>query len=421
MKAICLLLAPCIAFASQARRAELVVFDNAESSLVHFPSRSMTVLSENEVAETLARVMGTESPVAHSGNTLPSGDLFNKPAVNLLFTIEDFEKNSSSKVNSMISSKQTYTVEESSDSVGFPTSLLHGTKPSGRGLPDIVQQSGAGEQPMVMCVSSNKVAAAACDVGSSVAWSAKARRFESTDGSVWAAESDLKTALAGKHSLAGVLQAVGGEVVGSTIGVKGASFDLATDMDLEFFLELFLFTSLPNKLFADANAAQKLADSSTDLLSLTFSSLKSLGEYYGRDSAQYSAAQAVVDEAAFKILNDFEELLPEKLVVELLLVDHQDEAQKSAAAASRRLLAINDQQPLFGLYLPQQVVECIPTEIHPCPPSSADIANWNIFFWMFLFLAFILSMSVCGLCNMELGRDSLLYAKFQTEIIDKRD
>jgi len=73
------------------------------------------------------------------------------------------------------------------------------------------------------------------------------------------------------------------------------------------------------------------------------------------------------------------------------------------------------------LYLPQQVVECIPTEIHPCPPSSADIANWNIFFWMFLFLAFILSMSVCGLCNMELGRDSLLYAKFQTEIIDKRD
>jgi hypothetical protein len=70
--------------------------------------------------------------VAHSGNTLPSGDLFNKPAVNLLFTIEDFEKNSSSKVNSMISSKQTYTVEESSDSVGFPTSLLHGTKPSGK-------------------------------------------------------------------------------------------------------------------------------------------------------------------------------------------------------------------------------------------------------------------------------------------------
>jgi hypothetical protein len=323
----------------------------------------------------------------------------------------------------MIASKQAYAVEEDSSSIGFPTSVLHGANPSGRGLPDLVKESGTGStRSMVLCASSSKTASSACDVGASVVWSAETRRFESTDGSVWATASDLQSALKSQHSLASILKAVGGELADSTVSVNTASFDLTKEVDLQFFLELYLFTNLPNKLFADAAAAQKLVDSSTDLLSLTFSSLKTLGEYYGRDSTQYTAGQAIVDEAAVKILKDFEELLPEKLVVELLLVDQVGEATESAAAGGRRLLADGGEEtPYFGLYMPQQVKPCISTPVMTCPPTSAEIADWNIFFWSMFFLMFILGLSLCGLFNMEIGRDSLLYAKFQTEIIDKRD
>lgn len=418
-------LAAVVAGVSQERRAKLAIFDNAEIPLVHFPSRSSAQITEDAAAETLARVIGTSSPVAHSNEALPSGDLFNRPSVNLLLAIEDYVQNSSSKINSMTASAPTYSLTEAKDSIGFPLSMLHGTKQGEHGLPDLLQSSGSDQsKSMVFCASGSKVAASACDVGMSVSWNAKDRVFEASDGSVWATESDLQKALSAKHSLAGIVQAAGGDAASRKIQFHRedatVSFDLSQDVDLLFFLELYVFTSLPNRLFTDEAAAQRLTDSSTDLVSLTFSSLKTLGEFYGRDSNVYAVAQALVDEAAFKVVSDFKELLPEKLAVETLLIQPVQEEAVHAAASRRRLLAAADVK-LHPQTYPFAVLPCISTATTECPPSAADIANWNIFFWSIVLLGGMLGLSLCGLFGMDVGRDSLLYAKFQTEIIDKHD
>ena len=103
--------------------------------------------------------------VAHSNEALPSGDLFNRPSVNLLLTIEDYGEwtdrdvmwtnlptysqhpravqNSSTKINSMTASAPTYSLSEAKDSIGFPLSVLHGTKQGEHGLPDLLQSSGS--------------------------------------------------------------------------------------------------------------------------------------------------------------------------------------------------------------------------------------------------------------------------------------
>jgi hypothetical protein len=56
-----------------------------------------------------------------------------------------------------------------------------------------------------------------------------------------------------------------------------------------------------------------------------------------------------------------------------------------------------------------------PAEENYCPPLIEDISAYQIFLWTSFVLFLILSSAVSCLCNMDVGYDSLLYAKFRAD------
>lgn len=51
----------------------------------------------------------------------------------------------------------------------------------------------------------------------------------------------------------------------------------------------------------------------------------------------------------------------------------------------------------------------------PMPFSGADIVNYQVALWTAIALVAVLFLAVCSMTNMDVGRDSLLYAKFQAD------
>ena len=68
---------------------------------------------------------------------------------------------------------------------------------------------------------------------------------------------------------------------------------------------------------------------------------------------------------------------------------------------------------LYGCAM-RQIDACVPA-CHIDFFALTATAFLQVFFWTAVLLAVMLLLATCALCNMDVGRDSLLYAKFITE------
>ena len=106
--------------------------------------------------------------------------------------------------------------------------------------------------------------------------------------------------------------------------------------------------------------------------------------------------------------------MPNRLVSEIVLVDGK---RLPVVASGRRLLQAAGPKAAFSPVAPIAIGSCIDVDRNgePCPPTLGEIERVQLFFWTMVLLIIMLLMSTCCLCNMDIGRDSLLYAKFITE------
>ena len=107
-------------------------------------------------------------------------------------------------------------------------------------------------------------------------------------------------------------------------------------------------------------------------------------------------------------------MVPNRLVSQLVLLDTVD---TPVVASSRRLLQAAAAKPAYSPKAPIEIADCVlfSKDGEICPPTLGEIERVQLFFWTLVVLILVLSMSVCCLCNMDIGRDSILYAKFITE------
>jgi len=390
--------------------AQMVLLQNANDStsrpLVHFSQSEPQVLRDNEVSEVISRILGTSSAVSPGLNRrLPSGDLLNRPAANLLLTVDYFQqgKTEAPVMTTMINSNKHYKilVEESQIGADIPAALK--------------ESIGDSKQPLVMCVSASEEAASnTCDEADILSWNTQQGRDS------FVAEVKEQQQEHAVFKLLGSFIAHGGsaKVVTTESGSPGLSlskgsssvvFDLSNEADMVLFLELHTMASLPERLSENSS----IMDESPDFFSLTVASLKTLAKSYGDDSLQYKMGVSVVDSAIKQVVENFEKLMPNRLVSQVVLMEDMHEP---VAATSRRLLqaaTVTAYKPLP----PIAIGECLDytADGEPCPPTLGEIERVQMFFWTMVILIIMLLMSTCCLCNMDIGRDSLLYAKFITE------
>jgi len=406
------------------------VNDTSSRPLLHFSNREPQILSENEATEVISRVLGTPSSVAPAPDRrLPSGDLLNRPAGNLLLTVDYFQKGkaASPALSAMAASNAGYQVLLEDGNESPPISFLDGKK-SGLGIPATLKQSvGEAAEPLVMCMSADELFTAACDVGSALSWNPTKRQFQTADPEVWMSGAEFQEQLHEQKHGHGVFKLLRSFVANGGVAkfVSGESpviqlqhdpsadaveFDMANDADMLLFMELYLMASLPERLSGKA----AINDNSPDLFVLTVSGLKYMVQAYGEDSAQYKLALSVVDSAVEQVVENFSQLMPNRLVSEVVLVDS---ANAAVAASARRLLQAEGSKTAFLPKAPIEIAECVDFDINGelCPPTLGQIERVQLFFWTMVILIIMLIMSTCCLCNMDIGRDSLLYAKFITE------
>jgi len=313
-------------------------------------------------------------------------------------------------LESMMSLNANYKVllEESRIAAGVPASLKESVR-----------------DPLVMCVSASEESASNACEGEGIAyWNPTSRQFQSSDATVLMSGDDFVNQVKQQqqeHAVFNLLRsfmANGGSAkynagaIELSLGSASTRFDLANEADMLFLMELHMMASLPERLSKDA----RIMDESPDFFALTVSGLRTVAETYGEDSVNYKIAVAVVDSAVEQVVQNFENLMPNQLVSQVVFADTYSGA---VSATARRLLqapapAPATFTPVAPVEVQQTCIDFTPSG-EPCPPTLGEIERVQLFFWTLVILIIMLLMSTCCLCNMDVGRDSLLYAKFITE------
>jgi len=407
--------------------ADMMLLHNDNTSngspLLHFSSSEPEILSQDEVTEVIARALGTISTVLPGiQRRLPSGDLFNRPAANLLITIESFQQGliEAPVLKTMLDSNAHYKVSMEDAAVGA-------------GVPEALKDStGEANEPIVMCVSASE-ASNICGSQNTVRWNSASREFETEDATVWMSGEEFLNELSEqkeKHAVFNLLSsfvanggtakytttADGSPAIDLTVGSVSTVLDMSDEADMMLVMELQLMASIPQKLAAD----RRIKDETPDFFSLAVASLKKLASVYNEDSEHFKVSVAFLDSAVAQVLENFEKLMPNQLVSQVILME---EKIAPMTATARRLLATSDDVAFRPVTRLSVETDCIDftSSGEPCPPTGGEIERTQVFFWTLVLLIVMLLASTCALVNMDIGRDSLLYAKFITEHDLKND
>lgn len=374
-----------------------------------------------------------------------------------MLTLLDFDTGSTNAnyVGSMLSSEVSFKVGWDAKLTGAPLAQFLQNENPTLDLPNVLKHGHGNSQ--LLCASGAQEFASLCGSGTSIQWDQK--RFSDQNGQVWLDTTTMESAFLKEHRQGSIklldhFVAIGGSaqlhksaagdlLLEAAFSSLSATFDLSSKDDLMLFMELQLFATIPLIISSNATLAHMFRDSSPDLLSLTISGLKALKDTHGRQSHKFRLAQAIVDSSIKLILGRFSGLVPRQLISEVISVkscSKNANVSHSKRHAGRRLLAtsVASADPAAhsaahpntpSLERPDQsfAYNCNqtslgdPAQVNYCPPLIDDISAYQIFVWTAVALFLMLYAAVSSLANMDLGYDSLLYAKFQADTHGKTD
>jgi hypothetical protein len=200
----------------------------------------------------------------------------------------------------------------------------------------------------------------------------------------------------------------------SAAGSTPEVFYSSSAADRAFVHELFLLEALAQQLqTVGATAAAAVAP---QLIIAHCSALSALSAEYGRSGAKVAAAQALLDTALAALLNT------------------PYTVQTTAGTAATRPLRFTAQiisgQLLHTAAAAQPWEEVTGAVRHLASNSSntttgnatlVDITQYQLNLWTGVFFALLVFAAIYGVATMDIGRDSLLYAKFQADTTSKVD
>ncbi|KAG5175254.1 hypothetical protein JKP88DRAFT_351601 [Tribonema minus] len=325
------------------------------------------------------------------GVSLPAGDLFNRPDANLVIFLDGVTTSAAPWRDTMPFLQETfgagappfYTISTDGAGGDAAASVLHGALAS----QPLARSGGA-----VFCGSRSAplYATPACFTAGSLSRAARVPSGKSFDllGLTGAYDAATRT--------------------WSVEGPGGVAAQLRADSpsDAALLQELALLAAARAQLLGARRSAAAAAPPALAVLHLT-----ALGEAArgGSSGAGVAAAAAVLDAALRGALAPGAQPEGEQLVLTAQLVVGAQLAPAAAAAATaemsaaaRRLAAAAGANATANVTL-------------------VDITQYQLNLWTGVFFALLVVAAIYGVASMDIGRDSLLYAKFQADTSAKND
>jgi hypothetical protein len=209
----------------------------------------------------------------------------------------------------------------------------------------------------------------------------------------------------------------------STAGSAPEVFYSSLAADRAFVHELFLLEALAQQLqTVDAKAttttaAAAAAAAAPQLIIAHCSALSALSAEYGRSGAKVAAAQALLDTALAALLNT-----PYTVKTTTAGDDATRPLRFTAQIISgQQLHPAAAAQPWEEIVAVRHLAGNNSSNTTAGNTTLIDITQYQLNLWTGVFFALLIFAAIYGVATMDIGRDSLLYAKFQADTTSKVD
>jgi len=233
-----------------------------------------------------------------------------------------------------------------------------------------------------------------------------------------------------------------------------AHFDLSLPEDMCLFSELQSSYSLV-KVLHSPDVAPLIHDDFPDFFAISFKSIDSLVEKYGRHSTRVIGALYVLDRSIPLLFDRFSQLYPNRLLSEIVLLGSHPNTLSVENSQGKELISLFNRKEVFAglfpsLYIPRGIDKTFSSELerigfelfsfpsnaksmsyadpvsfyfteetslsNPSAPSqnvtSAEVAKYQIVLWTSVLLAFVTFFAVYSLAFMSFKKDTLIYSTF---------
>jgi hypothetical protein len=203
----------------------------------------------------------------------------------------------------------------------------------------------------------------------------------------------------------------------SSAGSAPEVFYSSLAADRAFVHELFLLEALAQQLQAVDAKATTTTSAAPQLIIAHCSALSALSAEYGRSGAKAAAAQALLDTALAALLNT-----PYTVKTTTAGDDATRPLRFTAQIISgQQLHPAAAAQPWEEIVAVRHLAGSNSSNTTAGNTTLIDITQYQLNLWTGVFFALLIFAAIYGVATMDIGRDSLLYAKFQADTTSKVD
>jgi len=389
------------------------IFTNNENKNLKWDS-SLKYIHANEVTESITRIMGFPVPQMvnpSSPNPLPTVSPFDRPQLDLFITVSGGQLYGWT-TNSFLGSREQhgvrYEIGQRGKKVASTFGQIMGQKHPVPLTHDLVRH-GAN----VLCATAHENARRShiCQAAHRFTYVDQTFVDEATSTSLFNTESFISALTESirnsiifnqllEQSSENKIQLDDNILTIQLQGIGSAVLDLKSNADLQFLMEMEFLARLPQ--------LYEVNQDSSSVVIASFSQFKNMLDEFGQNSDEIHVIAALTDLATELLYNGFSTLYPNKLVAQVLL-SHEDDwdfgfkSRVNLSPVSRHLLSTSNSSNSSSNY------------------TISEIANYNMCAWTGVFLILVLLASIYLLATMDIGRDSLIYAKFQTDLSNAKN
>jgi len=393
-------------------KPHISIFSNNQNKNLHWDS-SLKYMHANEIAESITRIMGFPAPQMvgpSSPNPLPTVSPFDRPQANLLITISGGELYGWS-TDSFIGSREQHGVRYQIGQKGKKVASIFG-QIMGQKHPIPLTRDLVHHGADVLCATAHENArqSYACQTAHRFTYTDQTFVDETTSTSIFNSASFISSLkesidnsivfsqLLGKSS-ENKIRLENNILTIQLHGIGSAVMDLNSNTDLQFLMEMEFLARLPQ--------LYEINQDTPSVIIASFSQFKMMLEEFGQNSDEVHVIAAITDLATELLYQGFSNLYPNKLVAQVLLSREDDwgfgfSPKINFSPVSRRLLSSSNSSNSTNY-------------------TISEIANYNMCAWTGVFLILVLLTSIYMLATMDIGRDSLIYAKFQTDLSNAKN